>query len=1218
MPLGLVEAPAVTTGLSSSLFATDGRNALHLGDGRVLIAGAMSTTSDPYSLNTMAIQVLSADYTSASSPIQIASSPSTIDRNGRVTVTELGSGAALVTWTSFNFSSSGSTSEVRYAILNVDATTVSSLQTIMANQGTVNRNLASEALSDGRVVLVWEEYNVSTNTGQYYGQFLDSSGSSSGGKFAIGEQLNWAQNITNLTLPPAVTALDAGSFAVSWQSLEVSPTKIASQIHTQVIGGDGQAMTSEIVANDPLGVAANPISISNGQGGYILFWDNIYSQGNRLEGYVFDASGNKGAAIHVDGFSAGASVYTLQVASLPSGRFVLTWNGGGAGFGYATSFAQVFEEDGKPVTGAFTIFATATSKYEMVNSSNFIVKELPGDKIAVEYVYDNAYHAVFDLNKFIGTYLDDIARGSEANSFLDGNEGNDRLYGNGGDDVLNGGIGDDTLVGGDGADVLDGGEGSDTASYFDAGALNLALDSSFAATGAAFGDALISINNIVGSNTGNDWLRGDAFSNQLTGAGGNDLLEGLTGDDQLTGSAGADILDGGEGVDTADYFEDQAVVLSLKDPSISSGGAIGDTLISIENVVGSNSGDDMIIGDENKNVLYGLGGNDHLEGLGGDDLLVGGGGGDTIDGGEGIDTVYYDDFSDHVISLVNPQAQEGTAAGDTFISIEIFRVRSGYNSFIGNAAANIFYGGDYFNNIDGGAGDDALYGGIGEDTFLGGAGKDLFSGGAGIDIVDYSNGAAVSVSLSGAFANGGAATGDVLKSIENLAGSSKGGDRLMGSSGINVLQGNGGDDILFALGGNDSLFGGTGRDRADFYYSNKAIRVDLGQFGNGSGDSNLNDRLDSIEDLGGSKLGNDILRGDGQDNYITGYGGKDALYGEFGNDLLVGEAGFDSLYGDQGNDELAGGSGNDKLFGGAGDDYLAGGIGADLLDGGTGTDVADYSDDSGSVIRLDTPGLSTGAAKGDVFKSIEVIIGSRTGRDSIYGNAAANILLGNGGNDKLFGNAGSDILAGGKGADRLDGGVGEDIADYFGSTGVTVALDGSIVAKGDAAGDSFVSIEDVAGSNAGMDSIYGNSSKNYLSGNGGADRLNGRGGDDILDGGVGIDVLTGGKGADIFYFESLNGVGDKILDFGQDDYIALQQSLIDNPNNLTFDIEDMRDFFQSGTSNVSNSKLHIFLFRTTDTTFWFDKDGNGTGKPILFADLQTGANLSAQDIFIVA
>ncbi|NJL82808.1 MAG: hypothetical protein HC890_07385, partial [Chloroflexaceae bacterium] len=66
-----------------------------------------------------------------------------------------------------------------------------------------------------------------------------------------------------------------------------------------------------------------------------------------------------------------------------------------------------------------------------------------------------------------------------------------------------------------------------------------------------------------------------------------------------------------------------------------------DTLISIENVSGSNFAGDQLFGNEGNNVLSGLAFDDLLDGRGGDDTLIGGTGNDTLIGGDGFDTAIF-------------------------------------------------------------------------------------------------------------------------------------------------------------------------------------------------------------------------------------------------------------------------------------------------------------------------------------------------------------------------------------------------------------------------------------------------------------------------------------------------------------------------------------------------------------------------------------------------
>ncbi len=159
--------------------------------------------------------------------------------------------------------------------------------------------------------------------------------------------------------------------------------------------------------------------------------------------------------------------------------------------------------------------------------------------------------------------------------------------------------------------------------------------------------------NVIGGD-GADTLTGDENANRLEGGSGVDTLSGENGNDMLIGGSGADSISGGSGTDTVSYADSNrgvriqldAVGTTIGAATEQEGGhAEGDTLASIENVIGS-ARDDRLIGNDGANVLTGGAGDDILDaasgvdtfvfnaGDGNDEILnfsVTGGGRDTID-----------------------------------------------------------------------------------------------------------------------------------------------------------------------------------------------------------------------------------------------------------------------------------------------------------------------------------------------------------------------------------------------------------------------------------------------------------------------------------------------------------------------------------------------------------------------------------------------------------
>jgi len=432
---------------------------------------------------------------------------------------------------------------------------------------------------------------------------------------------------------------------------------------------------------------------------------------------------------------------------------------------------------------------------------------------------------------------------------------------------------------------------------------------------------------------------------------------------------------------------------------------------------------------------------------------------------------------------------------------------------VGNALDNTITGGDQNDTLDGAGGDNDLYGGEGDDTFItGGHGSYNTIDGQGgkHDTVDYSGaGTDTTIDLSEgygiAYQSGGIDFSDSIQGVEDVIGSAYS-DTIIGDGNANILRGGGGYDTIDGGGGNDTLDGGDGfnylwggKGDDTFIGGDAFYNYMHGQFGEDTADysSAANEVIASLADGYGK-----VIDAQGIIQAMDSYESIEDLVGSNHDDHLFGDDNDNKLSGGGGDDDLIGGDGNDTLNGGHGADFLDGGPGADVLNGGgnglvdDGDDTASYADAKGQVTVSLADGTGTeGDAKGDILIDIQNVNGGIYA-DRIEGNGQDNVLYGGDG-------VGADVLEGRGGADLLWGGDGEDTASYEHATGrvaLSLATGGTV---GEAAGDTFDSIENVTGSKY-NDTIAGDGKNN------------------VLDGGGGGDTLTGGLGSDVFKYEAVS------------------------------------------------------------------------------------------------
>jgi len=432
-----------------------------------------------------------------------------------------------------------------------------------------------------------------------------------------------------------------------------------------------------------------------------------------------------------------------------------------------------------------------------------------------------------------------------------------------------GGPGDDTLAGGTGTNVLVGGGGIDTVDYSDASIgvyVNL-LEGT--ANGSFRRDTLSGIENIQGSPFG-DTLIGNEESNVIIGGGGSDLIEASSGNDYLHGNAGNDTLDGGSGTDLAFYQTGIGAVNVNLATGLAFGGDGNDSLISIENLVGSLF-NDTLSGDDGANFLGGYGGNDDLSGAAGNDTLHGDDGDDTLTGGSG------DDFLD------------GGAGNDTAI---FSGPQSGYlitQTGVGNYLVGDLRGGNGVDTLT--SIENLVFGGI-VGTLDGGT---IVGTAAADDLVTYKDAlAAVSINLATGKVTS-AAGSNTLVSIEGAIGSAFA-DTLIGNSEDNYLDG--GQSA-------DRMEGGRG---ADTYVVDNVNDVVL------ETDNELAIVVSGV--VQNLDLGSAIDKVISSINYtLTAFVENLTLAGGAGNLIGIGNTLDNSLTGNEANNSFTGGTGNDGIDG---------------------------------------------------------------------------------------------------------------------------------------------------------------------------------------------------------------------------------------------------------------------------------------------------------------
>ncbi len=802
------------------------------------------------------------------------------------TIAVLNDGRFVVSWTSYGQDGSG------YGIYaqRYDSNGLTQGSEFRVNSTTFSdqHNQWIAALNDGGFVVSWMSYGQDGSEYGIYAQRYDASGVAQAGEFRVNT------STSNHQVIPSITELNDGGFVISWSSLEQDGSDYG--IYAQRYDSNGVALGSEFRVNTYTIGDQNTLSITAlNDGGFVVSWMSNGQDGSDwgVYGKRYDFNGNEIEWKQINVLLNEVfedSIVTITFDQLLANDIVV--------YGASQTIIGIDTTDSRGSVVIDTVNQTITysadaDEFDLLVSGNSTTDTF---KYILQSSTGETNIATVSIN--VVGFNDGIE--------LFGTVNPDTLIGTNGEDVIMGDNGDDVIIGGDGADELFGENGDDT-------------------------------------------LNGGNSIDFLFGGNGNDNLDGGAGDDYLYGGVGGDYMDGGDGVDTVSYDSSLVVIdVDLSRSGSQDWGAVGDIIVNVENLIGSDF-------------------NDRLSAAVAGSTIYGGLGSDTIYGDAGDDALYGDDGND------------------------------------------IFYAGGGDDTVYGGDGDDTIYSQGGSNLLIGGEGADSLNGFGGVAIASYSaSTSAVNINLTTNVNTGGTAHGDILSGVPNIIGSDFA-DTIIGDGFANDLFGGAGDDLLAGMGyGGNHIDGGAGIDTVSYADSLQVVNVDLA-ITTSQGWGASGDTIVDVENLIGSAF-NDILKATVSGSTIFGGDGNDTISGKAGSDVLLGESGNDIFYAGDGDDVIHGGSGDDLIYSQGGNNILTGGGGADTLNGFTGIATASYADSSTAVnINMATNINTGGDAQGDILQGILNVTGS-SHSDSLTGDDKNNILIGGVGNDTLTGGSGFDIF----------------------------------------------------------------------------------------------------------------------------------------------------------------------------------------------------------------
>ncbi|MCW5735005.1 MAG: M10 family metallopeptidase C-terminal domain-containing protein [Enhydrobacter sp.] len=642
----------------------------------------------------------------------------------------------------------------------------------------------------------------------------------------------------------------------------------------------------------------------------------------------------------------------------------------------------------------------------------------------------------------------------------------------------------------------------------------------------------------IGTGIGNLAIAFGAVIEDAVGGSGVDTIIGNDVDNRLEGGAGGDTIDGGGGRDTVSYHGSSAAVdvdLSRLAPGPGQylprgGDAQGDTLISIENIIGS-AHDDRLLGvafGAQGSEMAGGWGNDTIFGTAGDDVLHGGGINLVRNGSFELNGTLTAGSAGYFLagSVDSWTVQAGAA------QIELFTSASGSTPKTGQFAADLSAapGKTTIAQTVQGLEDGVLYRLAFDARRLSGSGAKVEISFDGVACGTITPGANWGTYFVDVYGNRGSGPNRNLLTFKEVGGSDFDGThldniRLFDASLSDPIYD--GNDLLISNGGNDVAYGDGGDD--NFWANGVPTGVFTQQYDGGAGTDKLTMDWSAATWAVRYMASNTLL-----DAPVIGDAAAYATGETFGNKLYFRDVEVFDLTGGANADLLVGGARDDLLNGGDGNDVLIGNGGVDVLNGGLGIDKAILDTTTLGGVRIVLADLLGGGSvvlsNGTRLTSIEAVeLAAGDGDDYLdvrgtvaydpvtpWTTAQSTTFAGRGGNDTLAVDLATSWSA------NFDGGTGDgDLLVMDWSAAVSsIDLYEAGTASAHYASYAWTYIyQDPQGNQFATEYYFTAGFTDVerfdLTGGRYADKLYGGSGDDVLNGGSGyFDSISGGAGVD--------------------------------------------------------------------------------------------------------